>query len=67
MEKIKNTAKGMVVGAKGVLCKEDAKLALEYGCDFIYVSDHGCRQLDTTPTTLEVLPEIVREVRLHEK
>jgi (S)-2-hydroxy-acid oxidase len=31
---------------KGILCAEDAKLAVEYGVDAIWVSNHGARQLD---------------------
>ena len=41
------------------MCAEDARIALEAGADAIYVSNHGARQLDTTPATIEVLPEIV--------
>ena len=41
---------------------EDAKLAVEHGVDGIWVSNHGARQLDTTPATIEVLPEIARAV-----
>lgn len=29
--------------AKGVMCKEDARLAIENGIDGIYVSNHGAR------------------------
>ena len=53
---------GLPVFAKGVMCKEDARLAIENGIDGIYVSNHGARQLDTTPATIEVLREIVNEV-----
>jgi len=31
------------VFAKGVMCKEDTRLALEAGIDGIYVSNHGAR------------------------
>jgi isopentenyl diphosphate isomerase/L-lactate dehydrogenase-like FMN-dependent dehydrogenase len=48
--------------AKGVLTAEDAKLCLEHGLDGIYVSNHGGRSLDYSPSTLEVLPEIVDTV-----
>ena len=41
------------------MCAEDAVLAIENGIDGIYVSNHGARQLDTTPATIEVLKEIV--------
>lgn len=51
----------MKVFAKGIMCKEDARIALEAGVDGIYVSNHGARQLDTTPATIEVLGEIVKE------
>lgn len=48
--------------AKGVLTGEDARLCVEHGVDAIYVSNHGGRSLDYTPSTLEVLPEIVDAV-----
>jgi len=44
------------------MCREDARLALEAGVDGIYVSNHGARQLDTSPATIEVLKEISDEV-----
>ncbi|KAI8150038.1 hydroxyacid oxidase 2 [Fennellomyces sp. T-0311] len=44
---------------KGIFREEDAKLAIENGVDGIIVSNHGGRQLDSCPATLEVLPEIV--------
>jgi (S)-2-hydroxy-acid oxidase len=34
---------GLPVFAKGVMCKEDARLAVENGIDGIYVSNHGAR------------------------
>ena len=49
--------------AKGILTAEDALLAIEHGLDGIIVSNHGARTLDYTPSTLEVLPEIVEAVR----
>lgn len=53
---------GLPVYAKGVMCAEDVVLAIENGVDGIYVSNHGARQLDTTPATIEVLKEIVDQV-----
>ena len=50
------------VYAKGIMCAEDARLALDAGIDGIYVSNHGSRQLDTTPATIEILREVVEEV-----
>lgn len=47
---------------KGVLGGEDARNALDAGADAVVVSNHGGRQLDGAPATLEVLPEIVASV-----
>jgi L-lactate dehydrogenase (cytochrome) len=44
---------------KGVMSVEDARLAAEHGAEGIVVSNHGGRQLDGSPGTLEVLPGIV--------
>jgi isopentenyl diphosphate isomerase/L-lactate dehydrogenase-like FMN-dependent dehydrogenase len=48
---------------KGIQTAEDASLAVEHGMNAIMVSNHGGRQLDGVPATLEVLPEIVDAVR----
>jgi isopentenyl diphosphate isomerase/L-lactate dehydrogenase-like FMN-dependent dehydrogenase len=48
---------------KGVLTAEDARLCLEHGMDGIWVSNHGGRSLDYSPSSLEVLPEIVDAVQ----
>ena len=45
------------------MCAEDARLALEAGIDGLYVSNHGARQLDTTPATIEILKEVVDEAK----
>mmetsp|Transcript_6711 Transcript_6711/g.10779 ORF Transcript_6711/g.10779 Transcript_6711/m.10779 type:complete len:166 (-) Transcript_6711:90-587(-) len=58
-------ASGLPVFAKGIMCKEDARLALQNGIDGIYVSNHGARQLDTTPSTIEILKEVADEVALY--
>lgn len=47
---------------KGVLHPEDARLAVRHGVDGLLLSNHGGRQLDTVPATLELLPEIVAAV-----
>ena len=47
---------------KGVMSAEDAREALRHDVAGIWVSNHGARQLDTTPATIEVLPEVVRAV-----
>ncbi|KAF2108048.1 mitochondrial cytochrome-like protein b2 [Lophiotrema nucula] len=43
---------------KGIQCAEDAKLAMQYGCDGILLSNHGGRQLHTAPSALMTLLEI---------
>lgn len=47
---------------KGVLSAADARAALRAGVDGIVVSNHGGRQLDGAPATLDVLPEITAAV-----
>ncbi|MFE2883961.1 alpha-hydroxy acid oxidase [Streptomyces sp. NPDC059272] len=47
---------------KGVLHPEDARLAVRHGVDGLLLSNHGGRQLDTVPATLELLPEFVSAV-----
>lgn len=47
---------------KGVVHPEDARLAADHGAAGVIVSNHGGRQLDTAPATLEVLPEIAEAV-----
>jgi isopentenyl diphosphate isomerase/L-lactate dehydrogenase-like FMN-dependent dehydrogenase len=47
---------------KGILTAEDALLAAEHGAAAVVVSNHGGRQLDGVPPTLDVLPEVVEAV-----
>jgi L-lactate dehydrogenase (cytochrome) len=47
---------------KGILDPEDARLAVEAGADALIVSNHGGRQLDGAPSSLDALPAIVAEV-----
>ena len=47
---------------KGIMHVEDAIKAAEVGVDGIVVSNHGARQLDRAPASLEVLPGIVAAV-----
>lgn len=47
---------------KGIVTAEDARLAVEAGVDGIIVSNHGGRQLDGAPATLDALPEVVDAV-----
>ncbi|WP_119288505.1 alpha-hydroxy acid oxidase [Azohydromonas sediminis] len=47
---------------KGILDVEDAKLAADSGADALIVSNHGGRQLDGAPSSIEALPAIVDAV-----
>ncbi|HEV2634563.1 MAG TPA: alpha-hydroxy acid oxidase [Actinocrinis sp.] len=47
---------------KGVLHPQDARLALRHGVDGLLLSNHGGRQLDTVPATIELLPEFLDAV-----
>jgi len=47
---------------KGIMVEEDARLAVDVGADAIVVSNHGGRQLDGAPSSIEALPPIVDAV-----
>jgi L-lactate dehydrogenase (cytochrome)/glycolate oxidase len=47
---------------KGIMDVEDAELAVKAGADAIVVSNHGGRQLDGAPSSIEALPAIVAAV-----
>src|SRR6202171_1519953 len=47
---------------KGIATAEDAVIALDHGVEWIYVSNHGGRQLDHGRGAMQVLPEIVSAV-----
>jgi len=56
------SASGLLVVVKGVLTAEDARLACEHGAAAIAVSNHGGRQLDGVPASLDALPEVAEAV-----
>jgi L-lactate dehydrogenase (cytochrome) len=47
---------------KGIMDKEDARLAADSGADALIVSNHGGRQLDGAPSSIAALPEIAEAV-----
>ena len=55
-------AAGVPFLVKGVMTARGAEKALEAGATGVIVSNHGGRVLDGTPSTAEVLPEIVQAV-----
>jgi L-lactate dehydrogenase (cytochrome) len=50
---------------KGILDVEDAREAVKIGAEALVVSNHGGRQLDGAPSSIEVLPDIVHTVGSH--
>lgn len=61
MQWIRALWKGPIV-IKGVLTAEDARRSIDEGATAVVVSNHGGRQLDSTPATLQILPQIVAAV-----
>jgi 4-hydroxymandelate oxidase len=53
---------GVPVILKGVLSAEDGRRAVERGADGVIVSNHGGRNLDTVPATIDALPRVVEAV-----
>jgi isopentenyl diphosphate isomerase/L-lactate dehydrogenase-like FMN-dependent dehydrogenase len=47
---------------KGITTAEDAELAVGHGAAAVVVSNHGGRQLDGVPATLDALPEVAEAV-----
>ena len=47
---------------KGIATAEDAAIAVDHGVEWIYVSNHGGRQLDHGRGSMDVLPEVVDAV-----
>jgi L-lactate dehydrogenase (cytochrome) len=48
---------------KGVLHPEDARCAVEHGADGILVSNHGGRQFDGAPASIDALPAIAEALQ----
>ena len=48
---------------KGVLAPDDARRAASEGLAGVIVSNHGGRNLDTTPATIDALPAVVEAVQ----
>lgn len=47
---------------KGISTPEDAQRCISVGVDAVWVSNHGGRQLDTAPATIDTLPAIAEAV-----
>ncbi|GAA5948097.1 hypothetical protein JCM3765_007108 [Sporobolomyces pararoseus] len=55
---IRRVTGGLPVVVKGIQSAEDAALACHHGASAIYLSNHGGRQLEGAPSSLETLLEI---------
>ncbi len=53
---------GLPVVLKGVLTAEDARLGVEHGAAAVVVSNHGGRQLDGVPASIDALPRVVEAI-----
>jgi 4-hydroxymandelate oxidase len=48
---------------KGILHPDDARLAVKFGAKAVIVSNHGARQLDGVPASIDALPGIPQKKR----
>jgi (S)-mandelate dehydrogenase len=61
VKRYRDVWKGPLV-AKGIQHPRDAERAVALGCDGIQVSNHGGRQIEGLPASIDVLPAIVEAV-----
>ncbi|GER33620.1 peroxisomal (S)-2-hydroxy-acid oxidase [Striga asiatica] len=54
------TITSLPILVKGVLTAEDARISIQNGAAGIIVSNHGARQLDYVPSTIQALEEVVK-------
>jgi 4-hydroxymandelate oxidase len=61
VQRLRNATKMKFI-IKGIVTREDARLAVEYGVDGVIVSNHGGRSEDSGRSTIQSLPEVVEGV-----
>ncbi len=59
--KYRDRWKGTLI-VKGILHPQDAEQAVSLGVDGLFVSNHGGRQIDALPASIDALPAIVKQV-----
>ncbi len=64
LDRLRQRWKGKLI-VKGVLFPDDAVHVRDAGCDAVYLSNHGGRQLDSAPAPIQVLPAIRSAVGDH--
>jgi len=52
----------LAIVVKGIVRADDARRAVDHGAHAVVVSNHGGRQLDTAPATVDALPGVVEAV-----
>lgn len=62
LDAIAADAAPLPVIVKGIARPDDARRALDHGARAVWVSNHGGRQLDLAPATIDVLADVVRAV-----
>jgi len=61
---IKAISKKPVI-VKGIMCADDATIAIQSGADAIWVSNQGGRTTDSAPSSISILPLIASEAKKH--
>jgi len=61
VERLKDATEMKLV-LKGIVTREDAEMAVEYGADVVYVSNHGGRAENSLRSAVECVPEVVAGV-----
>jgi isopentenyl diphosphate isomerase/L-lactate dehydrogenase-like FMN-dependent dehydrogenase len=61
IKRIRDSWEGIFV-VKGILSQESAQAAIRIGADGIIISNHGGRQLDSAPSSIEALERIIKTV-----
>lgn len=62
IDRLKNST-GMKVLIKGIVTREDARLAVSRGVDGLFVSNHGGRAENSLRATIDSLPEVIDGTR----
>jgi isopentenyl diphosphate isomerase/L-lactate dehydrogenase-like FMN-dependent dehydrogenase len=62
LDEIVHQAAPLPVVVKGICRPDDALRALDHGAQAVWVSNHGGRQLDLAPATIDVLADVTRAV-----
>ena len=62
LERLRSLVKGRLI-IKGIVTREDARIALDHGADGLVVSNHGGRNEETSRASIDCLAEVLSGVR----